>query len=69
MIPDLTEAERFRLAAAYRDRRRAPAGRPEPTVEAPSSDPCSRCGIPGWRGCDHYLPLPPRSVNSIQGKR
>ena len=24
---------------------------------APSADPCPRCGIPGFKGCDHFAPF------------
>lgn len=39
---------------------------------APSRDPCTRCGIPGSKGCNHYAPHPPhpdqRAINSKQTK-
>ena len=69
MIPDLNEADRKRLAAAYRDRQRAAPRRAAPTMQAPSPEACRKCGVPGSKGCEHYLPLAPRSVNTIQGRR
>ncbi len=36
--------------------------RPAPTIEAPSREECPRCGIPGWRGCDHFLPCADQRV-------
>lgn len=56
----ISEAERLRLARAYAAKRRpAQAAPPAPTVEAASSDPCSRCGVPGSKGCAHWLPYAP----------
>ncbi len=45
-----------RVADAHRAKPPASKARPAPTVPAPSRDACPRCGIPGWRGCDHFLP-------------
>lgn len=48
-----------RLAEALR-RRRSPAAKskavPAQLTPAPSREECPRCGIPGWKGCDHFLP-------------
>lgn len=61
-----------RVAAAHRAK--APTGnaRPAPALPAPSWDECPRCGIPGWRGCDHFLPYEekqpdPRFIDSRRG--
>lgn len=38
---------------------RAGASKPAkraPTEHAPSRESCTCCGIPGWKGCDHWLP-------------
>lgn len=47
-----------RLANALRDRGvvRAPGESKKPTRYAQSPEPCVYCGIPGRRGCDHFLP-------------
>lgn len=48
----LAEAIRRRDAAKASSAR--PAARPiEP---APSREECPRCGVPGWKGCAHFLP-------------
>lgn len=70
VIPDLSKAERDRYVAAMRERPRPQARRNnQPTVQAPSSGPCPFCGVPGFKGCDHFLPLGPRPVNEFRGKR
>ena len=33
-----------------------PKAKPTPTIVALSREACVRCGVPGWRGCDHQLP-------------
>lgn len=33
-----------------------PAAAKGPTMPAPSREECQRCGIPGFRGCAHWLP-------------
>ena len=35
-----------------------------PSEPAPSREECPRCGIPGWKGCAHWLPCEdqPRKV-------
>jgi Mor family transcriptional regulator len=30
--------------------------KPAPLLPAPSREECLRCGVPGWKGCDHWLP-------------
>ena len=30
---------------------------------APSRDGCPRCGIPGFKGCDHYAPCEPAPIS------
>lgn len=46
-----------RLAAAARARSSAAKPAPKvPTRHALSADPCRKCGIPGFRGCEHQLP-------------
>ncbi|WP_310532529.1 hypothetical protein [Novosphingobium sp.] len=34
----------------------APVAPVRPTQVALSPEECKRCGIPGWKGCDHQLP-------------
>jgi hypothetical protein len=47
-----------RLAAAYKARALAgPDPAPMPKRRAPSGEACRVCGIPGARGCDHFLPF------------
>lgn len=47
-----------RVADAAKSRKVAPpAPKPRPTRVALSREACSRCGVPGWRGCDHQLPF------------
>lgn len=52
-----------RVAAAHAARPGPQAQPVAPPLEAaPSREECSRCGIPGWKGCAHFLPcdtLPP----------
>ncbi len=49
-----------RLAAAYAREAAAKStsvpAKQAPLVPAPSREECRHCGIPGWKGCDHYLP-------------
>ncbi|HQS70012.1 MAG: hypothetical protein B7Y36_08325 [Novosphingobium sp. 28-62-57] len=46
-----------RVANAARMREVSPPKpKPAPTVVALSREACVRCGVPGWRGCDHQLP-------------
>ncbi len=64
-----------RVAAAHRNHQTKNAARPKPTRPAPSRDECPHCGIPGWRGCDHFLPceeaprLPPSTAEKMKGAR
>lgn len=47
-----------RIAAAYRAKASAPRRQPKvPTQHALSREACRLCGIPGSRGCDHFLPF------------
>jgi len=46
-----------RLAEAARGRQLGSPAKKPPTTRALSADPCPRCGIPGFRGCDHQLPF------------
>lgn len=47
-----------RIAAAYRAKASAPRRQPKvPTRHALSREACVNCGIPGSRGCDHFLPF------------
>ena len=52
-----------RVAAAHAARPGPQAQPVAPPLEAaPSREECPRCGIPGWKGCAHFLPcdtLPP----------
>ena len=46
-----------RLAAAYRNVRRAEKARKAVAIlPATSPEPCPRCGISGRKGCDHQAP-------------
>ena len=48
-----------KLAEALRQRSRAAPARlvqVTPLEPALSREECPRCGIPGWKGCDHFLP-------------
>lgn len=45
-----------RVAAAHRNHAARPAPKRKPIGPAPSREECPRCGVPGWRGCDHFLP-------------
>lgn len=45
-----------RVAAAHRNHAPRPAAARKPIGPAPSREECPRCGIPGWKGCDHFLP-------------
>jgi len=64
-----------RVAAAHRNHQPKNTSRPKPTRPAPSRDECPHCGIPGWRGCDHFLPceeappLPPSTAEKMKGAR
>lgn len=42
--------------AAKRQTHVPPAARAKVLQPALSKDPCRRCGVPGFRGCDHQLP-------------
>ncbi|MBB4859650.1 hypothetical protein HNO88_002979 [Novosphingobium chloroacetimidivorans] len=45
------------VAAAFaRKKRGAAPAKPAPTQRALSGEGCEFCGVPGRRGCDHYLP-------------
>lgn len=53
-----------RLSDAMQTRRvhaAKPVPKPRPTVAAQTRESCPDCGIPGFRGCDHFLPFEPRS--------
>lgn len=62
-----------RVAAAARARPIGPSARKAPTRRALSADPCERCGIPGFRGCDHQLPFedwtPPTVEEAEDGRK
>lgn len=46
-----------RVVAAHRAKSaKGPKAPPAPTEHAPNREECPRCGIPGWKGCAHYLP-------------
>jgi hypothetical protein len=58
-----------RFIAAHRTN---PAPPPAPAVRklepATSREECRRCGIPGWKGCDHQLPfvaLDPQTLKAL----
>lgn len=61
-----------RVAAARRAKAAAkPAPAPRPLFPAPSRDACPRCGIPGSKGCAHFLPCedappPPPSETELR---
>lgn len=47
-----------RVAAAYRAKASTPPRQPKvPTEHALTREACGRCGIPGSRGCEHFLPF------------
>lgn len=70
VAPSSRKADYARAAAAMLARASAPkAPKPVPTEPAPSRESCARCGVPGWKGCDHWLPceiapVTPKSVSS-----
>lgn len=45
-----------RVAAAHRNHVARPEQKRKPIGPAPSREECPRCGVPGWKGCDHFLP-------------
>lgn len=45
-----------RVAAAHRKHAPRLATARKPIGPAPSREECPRCGIPGWKACDHFLP-------------
>ncbi|MEQ1499172.1 MAG: hypothetical protein ABL914_10960 [Novosphingobium sp.] len=48
-----------KLAEALRQRSQSVPARPKQAASlepAPSREECPRCGIPGWKGCAHFLP-------------
>ncbi len=55
-----------KVAAAHKAKgaksRSAPAA---PLPPAPTRESCPRCGVPGWKGCDHFAPCEdqPRHVD------
>ena len=52
-----TKIDPVRLAAAHaRKELGKSTSVPAPTEPAPSREECPRCGIPGWKGCAHFLP-------------
>lgn len=55
------QAEGPRLAAAFQARAAAAKPKPaqRPKRQAQSNEECVHCGIPGFRGCDHFLPYEP----------
>lgn len=53
-----------RVAAAHKvHAARKPAAVREPTEVAPTRESCARCGIPGWKGCAHWLPFEATPAN------
>lgn len=50
------DGARLAAAIAARGAPQPPMARPAPTEVAESREECRFCGIPGWRGCDHFLP-------------
>ncbi|MDE2595986.1 MAG: hypothetical protein KGL44_03815 [Sphingomonadales bacterium] len=64
--PELTKVDWARVAAAHRASGPTKSTSvPVPLHPAPSREECPRCGIPGWKGCDHFLPCEdqPRHVD------
>lgn len=52
-----------RVAAAHRAKgSAAPRSPRKPLEPAPTREECPRCGIPGWKGCDHFLPCEDQRV-------
>lgn len=58
-----------RVAAAHRAKSAATTkSAVKPLVPAPSREECPRCGIPGWKGCTHFLPYEGR-VNVVPSEK
>lgn len=57
----LPQSDNARLAAAFARKAETRVKRVEtaPLQPAPTRESCPRCGIPGWKGCDHFLPCEP----------
>lgn len=69
-VRPLFRSECCRFAAAMREKPRpAPRALPAPTTPAPGRDPCEHCGVPGFKGCAHYLPCEPVDPASIKPDR
>ena len=46
------------IAAAFARKKLAPPPPPEPPTErALTREECKFCGVPGFKGCDHFLPF------------
>jgi hypothetical protein len=52
-----------RLAAAFRSKSAPPAMRTRKLQPALSREECARCGIPGWKGCEHQLPCEDQPID------
>jgi len=57
-VSEPPKVDGVRLAAAIRARGapNSPAPKKAPTRRALGPGECTHCGIPGFRGCDHFLP-------------
>jgi len=57
--PPVNAGARLAEAIRLRDARKAQATAPakRPIERAPSREECPRCGVPGWKGCQHQLPF------------
>ena len=50
--------DQAKLVAAYRTKAaRSQRPKPQPTEPSPTLEACVHCGIPGGKGCDHWLPF------------
>lgn len=73
----LKRAPKIDVVRLVRAHRAKDAARPKnalaPLFPAPSREECPRCGIPGWKGCEHFLPcedgLPPAQPETADLRR
>lgn len=57
VAPAAKRVDYARMAANLLARRPAPKPvKAAPTEPAPNRESCVWCGVPGWKGCDHWLP-------------
>lgn len=58
-VPAKAKIDGSRIAAALsrRPAPQPPIPKPQPNRQALSGEECAFCGIPGSKGCDHFLPF------------